>query len=152
MSMSTKDMFFIWFKLWKFQQFEEMVLWIGTEFPLFKSKRCASELFSPVKSRVDWEFWFIDRNISCSLFSGWLSEKYVCVKLQRRNRYFPRKFRFIAGILNLEFPFVADSRNICSNGSLMNICERIIPMFLPWQKCGIITQNSQQQLRESRCW
>ena len=61
-------MFFAWFKLWKFQQFEEMLLWIGTEFPLFKSKRCASELFTPVKSRVDWEFWFIDRNISFSLF------------------------------------------------------------------------------------
>ena len=66
--MSTKDMFFVWFKLWKFQQFEEMLLWIGTESPLFKSKRCASELFSPVKSRVDWEFWFIDRNISFSFF------------------------------------------------------------------------------------
>ena len=36
--------------------------------PLFNGKICASELFSPVKSRVDWEFWFIDRNISFSFF------------------------------------------------------------------------------------
>ena len=46
--------------------------------PLFNGKICASELFSPVKSRVDWEFWFIDRNISFSFFWLTLKEILLC--------------------------------------------------------------------------
>ena len=125
--------------------------WIGTKTPPFQRQRmCIGASLCWISCRLRILIYW-SKYIFLSFF-GWLSKKYFCVKLQRRNRYFSRKFRFIAGILNLEFPFVADSRNICSNGSLMNICVRNIPMFLPCQKCGIITQNSQQHLRESRCW
>ena len=95
----------------------------------FKGKGCASEDLS-VESCVDWEFWFIDKNISLyfrlsmkylltileEILIYWqeyislaplLSMKYFCVKFQRRNGYFGAVFRFIAWILNLVFPFVA---------------------------------------------
>ena len=142
--MSTKIIFFVWFKLRKFQQF---VALNWNRVPPFQKKKMCIGAFQSCKIPCRLRILIYRQKYLFLSFSGWLSKKYFCVKLQRRNRYFPRKFRFIAGILNLEFPFVADSRNICNNGSLMNICVQ--ELF----QCFCLARNVELSLRihSSKC-